>query len=177
MTEDTQKLENRILERLNKKKSVRGFLLTVIELLSEAVDILVLQVFRKDDYAVKYAVEPLLAGTGPLAELPVRLKLIYALGIISRDEYEDIECLMILSERLGHDSREYTFTSEEVLGNLRLLHGIATLPEAPVFSSVEDGADAVLVDMQQRRYQQMVHSSLVLYITELVSQLRVKKAF
>ena len=76
MTEDTQKLENRILERLNKKKSVRGFLLTVIELLSEAVDILVLQVFRKDDYAVKYAVEPLLAGTGPLAELPVRLKLI-----------------------------------------------------------------------------------------------------
>ena len=84
---------------------------------------------------------------------------------------------MILSERLGHDSREYTFTSEEVLGNLRLLHGIAMLPEAPVFSSVEDGADAVLVDMQQRRYQQMVHSSLVLYITELVSQLRVKKAF
>jgi DNA-binding MltR family transcriptional regulator len=27
----------------------------------------VLQVFRKDDYAVKYAVEPLLDGSGPLA--------------------------------------------------------------------------------------------------------------
>ncbi|WP_373559992.1 MULTISPECIES: MltR family transcriptional regulator [Enterobacteriaceae] len=28
-----------------------------------------LQVFRKDDYAVKYAVEPLLDGDGPLGDL------------------------------------------------------------------------------------------------------------
>ncbi len=34
-------------------------------------------VFRKDDYAVKYAVEPLLDGDGPLGDLSVRLKLIY----------------------------------------------------------------------------------------------------
>ncbi|WP_159567642.1 MltR family transcriptional regulator [Budvicia diplopodorum] len=177
MTEDTQKLENRILERLNKKKSVRGFLLTVIGLLSESVDILVLQVFRKDDYAVKYAVEPLLGGTGPLAELPIRLKLIYALGVISRNEYEDIERLMLLNERLSHSSYEYTFTSEEVLGSLRQLHGIAALPAAPAFSDEVGADDQLLIDMQQRRYQQMVHSSLVLYITELVSQLSVKKAF
>jgi mannitol operon repressor len=62
-------------------------LIAAVELLTEAVNILVLQVFRKDDYAVKYAVEPLLDGSGPLGDLS--LKLIYGLGVISRHEYED----------------------------------------------------------------------------------------
>src|SRR5471032_1177120 len=84
--EKAQAFENRVLEKLNAGKSVRSFLMTAVELLAEALDILVVQVFRKDDYAVKYAVEPLLTGTGPLGDLSVRLKLIYALGVISRHE-------------------------------------------------------------------------------------------
>ena len=60
MMEETQAFENRVLERLNAGKTVRSFLIATVELLTEAVNILVLQVFRKDDYAVKYAVEPLL---------------------------------------------------------------------------------------------------------------------
>ena len=60
--EQTQAFENRVLERLNAGKTVRSFLITAVELLTEAVNLLVLQVFRKDDYAVKYAVEPLLDG-------------------------------------------------------------------------------------------------------------------
>lgn len=64
--EQTRAFENRVLERLNAGKTVRSFLITAVELLTEAVNILVLRVFRKDDYAVKYAVEPLLDGDGPL---------------------------------------------------------------------------------------------------------------
>ncbi len=45
------------------------------DVVATAVNLLVLQVFRKDDYAVKYVFE-LLLGDGPLGELPVRLKLI-----------------------------------------------------------------------------------------------------
>jgi mannitol operon repressor len=56
-------------------------LIAAVELLTEAVNILVLQVFRKDDYAVKYAVEPLLDGSGPLGDLS--LKLIYRLGVLA----------------------------------------------------------------------------------------------
>ena len=72
MMEETQAFENRVLERLNAGKTVRSFLIATVELLTEAVNILVLQVFRKDDYAVKYAVEPLLEGSGPLGDLSVR---------------------------------------------------------------------------------------------------------
>ena len=67
--EETQAFENRVLERLNAGKTVRSFLIAAVELLTEAVNILVLQVFRKDDYAVKYAVEPLLDGSGPLGSI------------------------------------------------------------------------------------------------------------
>ncbi|MGL4720530.1 MAG: MltR family transcriptional regulator, partial [Kluyvera intermedia] len=89
-----QAVENRVLERLNARQTLTGFIQTAVGLLAEAVDLLILQAFRKDDYAVKYAVEPLLEGSGPLANLSVRLKLIYAMGVISRDEYEDIELLV-----------------------------------------------------------------------------------
>ncbi|SPW28014.1 Mannitol repressor protein [Edwardsiella tarda] len=58
--EETQAFENRILERLNTRQTVKSLLQAVIPLLAEAIDRLVLQAFRKDDYAVKYAVEPLL---------------------------------------------------------------------------------------------------------------------
>jgi len=135
--EETQAFENRVLERLNAGKTVRSLLIAAVELLTEAVNILVLQVFRKDDYAVKYAVEPLLDGDGPLGDLSVRLKLIYGLGVISRAEYEDCELLMAL----------------DVSG------------------------DPELRAMQQQRYQQIVRSTMVLSLTELISRVSLKKAF
>ncbi len=62
--EQTQAFENRVLERLNAGKTVRSFLITAVELLTEAVNLLVLQVFRKDDdvtarlYARGYRLRP-----------------------------------------------------------------------------------------------------------------------
>ncbi len=80
LMEQPQAFENRVLERLNAGRSVRSFLIAAVELLAEAVNILVVQVFRKDDYAVKYAVEPLLLGDeGQL------------LGILNMDCYPELK--------------------------------------------------------------------------------------
>lgn len=174
--EETQAFENRILERLNARQTVQGFLQAAVGLLAEAVDLLILQAFRKDDYAVKYAVEPLLEGSGPLAALPVRLKLIYALGVISRDEYEDSELLLALHNEVSQRDQNYQFTDDEIIGPLSLLHDLV-LPPAPTLHLPEDVVDDTLVDMQKQRYQQMVRSTLVLCITDLVARLCHKKAF
>ena len=171
--EETQAFENRVLERLNAGKTVRSFLIAAVELLTEAVNILVLQVFRKDDYAVKYAVEPLLEGDGPLGDLSVRLKLIYGLGVISRHEYEDAELLMALREELNHDGNEYGFTDDEILGPFGELHCVSALPPEPQF----DTSDADLYAMQKQRYQQVVRSTMVLSLTGLISRISLKKAF
>ena len=167
--EQTQAFENRVLERLNAGKTVRSFLIAAVELLTEAVNILVLQVFRKD----KYAVEPLLDGDGPLGDLSVRLKLIYGLGVLNRQEYEDAELLMALREELNHDGNEYTFTDDEILGPFGELHCVAALPPAPHF----DNSDPELYAMQKLRYQQVVRSTMVLSLTELISKISLKKAF
>lgn len=168
--EKAQAFENRVLEKLNAGKTVRSFLMTAVELLAEALDILVVQVFRKDDYAVKYAVEPLLTGNGPLGDLTVRLKLIYALGVISRHEYEDAELLMALREELNYDGNDYRFTDDEILGPFGELHCVAILPPAPTFLKPGE-ADESLIAMQRQRYQQIVRSTMVLSITGLIAHI------
>lgn len=168
--EKAQAFENRVLEKLNAGKSVRSFLMTAVELLAEALDILVVQVFRKDDYAVKYAVEPLLTGNGPLGDLSVRLKLIYALGVISRHEYEDAELLMALREELNYDGEDYRFTDDEILGPFGELHCVTALPPVPTFLKPGE-ADESLIAMQQQRYQQIVRSTMVLSITGLIAHI------
>jgi len=173
LMEQPQAFENQVLERLNAGRSVRGFLIAAVELLAEAINILVIQVFRKDDYAVKYAVEPLLHGDGPLGELSVRLKLIYGLGMINRSEYEDCELLMALREELNHDDHEYRFTDDEILGPFAELHCVATLPAQPDFAAT----DAELRNMQLLRYQQVVRSTMVLSLTSLISLISQKQAF
>ncbi|MGL5698782.1 MAG: MltR family transcriptional regulator [Kluyvera sp.] len=172
-----QAVENRILERLNARQTLTGFIQTTVGLLAEAVDLLILQAFRKDDYAVKYAVEPLLEGSGPLANLSVRLKLIYALGVISRDEYEDVELLLALNNELQHENKIYSFTDDEILGPINMLHCMTALPPPPTLHMPEDVVDDSLVTMQEQRYQQMVRSTLVLSVTDLVTSLTHKKAF
>ncbi|PIJ48305.1 MltR family transcriptional regulator [Erwinia sp. OLTSP20] len=171
--EQPQAFENLVLERLNAGRTVRSFLIASVELLAEAVNMLVIKVFRKDDYAVKYAVEPLLLGNGPLGELSVRLKLIYGLGIISRHEYEDCELLMALREEMNHDGNEYRFTDDEIIGPFAELHCVNTLPTRPPLT----GEDVELQMMQQQRYQQMVRSTMVLSLTELIARISLKKAF
>ncbi len=171
--EDTRAFENRVLERLNTGRTVRAFLVATVDLLAEAVNILVLQVFRKDDYAVKYAVEPLLLGDGPLGELTVRLKLIYGLGVIARQEYEDAELLLALREALNDDPGDYRFTDDEILGPLSELHCVSAFPPRP--HDISD--DAALRAMQQQRYTQMVRSTLVLSLTDLIAGISLKPAF
>lgn len=171
--EQPQTFENQVLERLNAGRSVRSFLTAAVELLSEAVNLLVIQAFRKDDYAVKYAVEPLLHGEGPLGELSVRLKLIYGLGVINRNEYEDAELLMALRDALNDDNSDYRFTDDALLGPFAELHCVSALPTPPDLS----GDDAELTPLLKQRYQQMVRSTLVLALTELISRISLKQAF
>ncbi|MCM3686388.1 MltR family transcriptional regulator, partial [Mesobacillus subterraneus] len=50
---------------------------------------------------------------------------------------------------------------------------VAALPPTPQF----DDSDAELLAMQKLRYQQMVRSTMVLSLTELISRISLKKAF
>jgi len=93
--------------------------------------------------------------------------------VISRAEYEDAELLMAMREELNHDGNEYSFTDDEILGPFGELHCVAALPPTPQF----DDSDAELLAMQKLRYQQVVRSTMMLSLTELISKISLKKAF
>lgn len=169
--ENKQNRENQILEQLNQHLDVNSFAQEVIVLMTESIDLLMLKVFRKDDYTVKYVVKPLLEGDGPLGKLSIRLKFLFALGAISRKVYEDIEVLLALNEVSSTENRHFSFTDDEVLGSIRMLHCINLLPKMMQFNQPEDLIDQQLANLQKQRYQKIIKSSLVLSVTSLVAQI------
>jgi mannitol operon repressor len=161
-----------IIEQLNEASSVRGAVLTAVDIFESTLNNLVQRVFRKDDHAVKYAVEPLLNTAGPLGNLIVRLKLLYALGIITQDIYQDMELLIKLRDQLNNDGREFSFTSPETLEPIKKLHAIKKMGipqlEAP-FPDKDD--DITFYNMYVARQEQVIRSAFGLAIASMCTEL------
>jgi mannitol operon repressor len=161
-----------IIDRLNEAGSVRGSVLTAVAIFETSVDRLVQRVFRKDDHAVKYAVEPLLNTAGPLADLMVRLKLLYALGIISQDVYQDMERLIKLRDQLNRDSREFSFTSPETLETMKKLHAIEKMGMVQLeISPADEDADINFYNIYMARQEQVIRSAFSLAIASMCAEL------
>ncbi|EOD56920.1 MltR family transcriptional regulator [Aeromonas molluscorum] len=162
--------EDDVLERLNEQDGPRGFFLEVVTILEEAVDSLMRRAFRQEEYAVKYAIEPLLNQSGPLGQIEVRLKLIFALGLVSLELYQDIDVYLKIRDFLVRDPKDYRFSDKPVRDLLDRLHGInrAGLMELEPPASEEDWT---FYQMQLARQDQMVRSSLVLAVAHCVGEL------
>ena len=167
-----QENELDIIEQLNNASSVRGLVLTTVTLFESKLDKLVQRVFRKDDHAVKYAVEPLLSNAGPLGNLIVRLKLLYALGIVTQDTYQDMERLIKLRETLNSDSQEFSFTSPETLGPIKKLHAIQKMGISQLETPEPDKeADINFYNMHMARKEQVIRSAFALAIASICTEL------
>lgn len=162
--------EDEVLERLNEQDGPRGFFLEVVTILEEAVDSLMRRAFRQEEYAVKYAIEPLLNQSGPLGQLEVRLKLIFALGLISLERYQDLEANLKIRDFLVRDPKDYRFSDKPVRDLLERLNAIqqgSMMPQDPPANE----EDWPLYQMQLNRLDQMVRSALVLAVTDCVTEL------
>lgn len=161
--------EDAILEKLNQQADIHGLLTAAIDLIHHSVDNLILKVFRKERHAIKFVIPSLIGKNGPLNDTSVCLKLLYALGIINREEYEDVELLMAILDELDNDDKQYTFIDDEILGPISLLHDMIMPPNhLSLQNDKEQGiVDSLKSSMYQSRYQQMIRSSLIIAITEL----------
>ncbi|PSJ46316.1 MltR family transcriptional regulator [Zobellella endophytica] len=164
--------EAEIFERLNRAPSARGFVIAMVEVFDDMLDQLIQKVFRKDDYAVKFAVEPLLGTMGPLADLTVRLKLIYGLGIISQQLYQDIDRLLRLRDFLNSQGQEYRLTDPEIAEPLKALHMVAAMEVQPFSVPVAaTDLEPALLQMQQLRQEQVIRSALALAVAGACSEM------
>lgn len=170
--------ESDILERLNDAPTVRGFFITSVEIFDEAVDSLIQRVFRKDDFAVKSVVEPLLGNSGPLGELTVRLKLLFGLGVVADSVYHDIEAIIKMRDFLNKEGSEYSFTDPDILEPVKQLSmvksmGVVQLEIAPP----TDDVDITFYQMQLARQEQVIKSALALAVAGICGELDKESPF
>jgi mannitol operon repressor len=170
--------ESDILERLNAVPSVRGFFIVTVSLFTEAVDALMQRIFRKDNFAVQSVVEPLLHDTGPLGNLSVRLKLLYGLGVLPDDVYNDIENIIKLRNQLNSDGIEYTFTDPKIISSIKALNLVQKMGIVS-FETLEPDNDIDLdfYQLQLQRQQQVIQSGLSLVIIEICNELNKDSPF
>ncbi|TSJ90426.1 MltR family transcriptional regulator [Gilliamella apicola] len=160
--------EDTILEKLNQQADIHGLLKVAIKLINDSVNQLILKVFRKDPHASKFVIPSLIGKNGPLNDTSVCLKLLYALGIITREDYEDIELLMAILDELEQDGKNYTYLDDEILGPISLLHDMIVPPNWNYPPNQDNGiVDTLKSSMYQNRHQQVIRSALIISITDL----------
>lgn len=160
--------EDTILEKLNQQADIHSLLKVAIKLINDSVNQLILKVFRKEPHAIKFVIPSLVDKNGPLNDTSVCLKLLYALGIITREDYEDIELLMAILDELEQDDKNYTYLDDEILGPISLLHDMILPPNWNYPPNQDNGiVDTLKSSMYQNRYQQMIRSALIIAITDL----------
>ncbi|MGB5443897.1 MAG: MltR family transcriptional regulator [Psychromonas sp.] len=172
MSEFTRlKFDIDVVETLSEAKTAYDFFTASFDLFEDAVDILIQNVFRKDDYAVKYAVEPLLSSNGPLAHLPIRIKLLYGLGLLSQDAYQDIEAFIELKEFVQSDNESIEFISPSILERLKSISAMTGVMPPSVYEQQPEESSHYIVQMKLEQSKNIIKSSLILAIADIIKDL------
>jgi len=173
MSEFTRlKFDIDIVETLSEAETAYDFFTASFDLFEDAVDILIQNVFRKDDYAVKYAVEPLLNSDGPLAHLIIRIKLLYGLGLLSQKSYQDIEKFIELKNLVKSDENEsIEFISPLIVERLKSVSAMIKIMPPNVYEQQAEESSPYMVQMKLEQSKKIIKSSLILAITEIIKEL------
>ncbi|MFC5080603.1 MltR family transcriptional regulator [Vibrio thalassae] len=163
--------ETELLEALSEAKDANECLMAAYDAIDDTLDTLINSIFHKDDYAVKYVVDPLLNNDGPLGDILVRAKLLLGLGIISKSVFDDIDIFVTLREWTKHQSNEVSFTERDVLFELNKISAIQKMMPIEYDPSMTEGLEGVMLEMFLERHYQRVKSTIILAITELVETL------
>lgn len=160
-----------IIETLSEAETAYDFFTASFDLFEDAIDILIQNVFRKDDYAVKYAVEPLLNNDGPLANLGIRIKLLYGLGLLSQNAYQDIEKFIELNQFMKSGNESLDFISPSIIEQLNKISAMANMMPTDFNENLVEDSSHYIVQMKLDQNKKVIKSSLILVITEIIKEL------
>ncbi|MGL6258523.1 MltR family transcriptional regulator [Vibrio sp. WXL103] len=163
--------ETELLEALAESNNAAECLLCAFDALEDMIDALLQNVFHKDDYSVKFVVEPLLTADGPLGDIMIRTKLLLGLGILSKGNYDDIEIFVTLKEWVKAQQGQVDFCDENILFELNRVQAIKqSMPIEFSTAALNDLSDE-LQQMYLMRHFQKVRSTIVLVVTGLIQGL------
>ena len=162
--------EDQVLETLSSQTNLNDFLDAANVILLSGIKQFLPQLFINNDEDIReFAVKPLLAKSGPLDNIDVSLRLIYALGKIKKSVYADILLFSQLDEHLKSSSEIVEFHEEtvyEFIQNLRCVTGNLLM-----FQSIEKMKFAGFEIFNNARYGNLVRTALSLAVTDLLKEL------
>lgn len=160
-----------VFEQLNKPQSLRGFITISVTIFESAVGNLLNRVFRKTDFVVKSVVDSLFEQSGPLFELPIRLKVLLGLGVISPQIFTDISAFIEFKNILNNNEQEYPFHDEIFLDFLRQLHLDQSLLQ---ITPITEPVESLIYKMKIQRQEKILRSILTLHIADIYEQLQIE---
>lgn len=163
--------ESELLEELAASANATECLLCAYDVLEDMLDAVLKSIFHKDDYAVKFVVDPLLSGNGPLGETIVRLKLLLGLGVINKEAYDDIEVFVTLKEWAKVKEGELSFWDQDIVFELNRIHAIKKIMPIDYSPELIEGLNSEMEAMFLERHFQRVRSTIVLAVNDIHQQL------
>jgi DNA-binding MltR family transcriptional regulator len=127
-------------------------------------------VFVNNDPDIQeYAVKPLLAKSGPLDNLDVSLRLLYALGKIRKTVYADVICLSQFSQYVQTENNVLSFYDEMTYDFISNLNAITENEQ--LFSAIRKMKFSSFEVFNTERYGNMIKTGLTLAVTSLLKEL------
>lgn len=162
--------EDDVLEQLDAQNNLLSFMTTAHSILLQGIKRFLPSLFvDNDEEIVEYAVKPLLAQSGPLDDIDVALRLIYALGKMDKWLYADIT----------HFSQFYQYVSErdeipdlpttsprDFISNVNSITRNTTL-----YSALESMKFADFAAWSEVRFSGMVKTAMTLAVTSILKEL------
>lgn len=162
--------EDDVLEQLETMEDLRAFMVTANDILLRAIRHFLPSLFVNNDAEiVEYAVKPLLAQSGPLDDIDVALRLIYALGKMDKWLYADIMHFSQFSQYLAEQSQVPGYGDEVVWDFISNMNSITT--NTPLYNALKAMKFADFAVYSETRFSAMVKTALTLAVTTIVKEL------
>ncbi|WP_084715833.1 MltR family transcriptional regulator [Vibrio galatheae] len=163
--------EAELLEELAESANAAECLLCAYDVLEDMLDAILKSIFHKDDYAVKFVVDPLLTNDGPLGEILVRTKLLLGLGVISKQTYDDIDVFVTLKEWVKVQEGKLDFWDRDIVFELNRVNAIRKIMPIEYSPELIEGLNEEMKTMFLERHFQKVRSTIVLAVNDIHQQL------
>lgn len=162
--------EDDVLEQLDAQDNLFSFMKTAHSILLQGIRQFLPSLFvDNDEEIVEYAVKPLLAQSGPLDDIDVALRLIYALGKMDKWLYADITHFSQFWHYLNEQDETPGFADDmtwDFISNVNSITCNATLYDALKAMKFADFAV-----WSEARFSGMVKTALTLAVTTTLKEL------
>lgn len=162
--------EDDVLEQLDIMEDLRAFMVTANDILLRAIRHFLPSLFVNNDAEiVEYAVKPLLAQSGPLDDVDVAIRLIYALGKMDKWLYADIMHFSQFSQYLAEQAHVPGYGDEVVWDFISNMNSITT--NTSLYNALKAMKFADFAVYSEARFSAMVKTALALAVTTIVKEL------